>query len=82
MKCEKCETIFLSSKKVRFCSLSCRASHAASFVEINGMKKLHNIEKFSKLITGRKLMTRSDGSRFWYKNDGCLVNTEQPSNPQ
>jgi hypothetical protein len=38
--------------------------------------------KLSKTVTGRKMATRPDGTRFWtYPSEDCLVNKEQSSNP-
>jgi hypothetical protein len=38
--------------------------------------------KLSKTVTGRKMSTRPDGTRFWsYPSEDCLVNKEQSSNP-
>lgn len=48
----------------------------------NGMSKPESKHKLSKRVTGRKMSTRLDGTRFWtYSNEDCLVNKEQSSNP-
>lgn len=46
---------------------------------INGKK---SAEKQSKTVTGRRIATRPDGTRYWiYPESGCLDNKEQPENP-
>ena len=78
--CEKCAKNFYHKKDdIRFCSLSCRASNAASLVKVNGMKKEQTRKSFSNLTTGRKMSTREDGTRYWtYPDNEGVYFTEYP----
>lgn len=45
---------------------------------INGKK---GALKLSKTVTGRRMFTRSDGTRYWSYSADCLGNKEQSANP-